>query len=54
MLKNISDYISLIVIVAIIIYMLDVLLINLLRKEMDTNTDKRLELIRDYIYNEEE
>ena len=54
MLKNISDYLSMMTLLFITGYSLHAFLLAILSREKDDNTSDRMELIRDYINNEEE
>jgi len=56
MLKNISDYISLVTLLILAIYSLHVFALSLVNIEKDINNNirERIELIKDYNNNEEE
>ena len=54
MLKNISDYLSIMTLLFISLYSLHVFLLAILSREKDDNTLDRMELLKDYLNNEEE
>ncbi|MBQ3295134.1 MAG: hypothetical protein IJH00_01425 [Erysipelotrichaceae bacterium] len=56
MLRNLSDYLSLLTIIMLTINALHAFILSLISVEKDRNTDfhEKLEMIRDYINNEEE
>ena len=56
MLRNLSDYLSLLTIIILTINALHAFLLSLISVENDRNTNfhEKLEVIRDYINNEEE
>lgn len=55
MLRNISDYLSLTTLILITLYAIRTYLLMIIkRQDTDDNSLSRMELLRDYIYNEEE
>ena len=54
MLKNISDYLSMMMLLFITAYSLHIFLLAILSREKDDNSLDRMELLRDYLNNEEE
>lgn len=56
MLRNLSDFLSLFTIIVLTIYALHAFLLSLISVENDGNSNfrEKLEMIRDYISNEEE
>ncbi len=54
MLKNISDYLSLMTLIFISAYSLYVFLLSVSNREKDDTTLSRRQLLRDYLNNEEE
>ena len=54
MLKNISDYLSIMTLIFITAYSIHAFLLAILSRENDDNTLDRMELLRDYLNNEEE
>ncbi|MCR4634083.1 MAG: hypothetical protein K5648_08170 [Erysipelotrichaceae bacterium] len=54
MLKNISDYLSLMTLIFISAYSVYVFLLSMSRGEKDDTTYSRRQLLRDYLNNEEE
>ncbi len=54
MLKNISDYLSLMTLIFISVYAVYVFLLSIINREEDNNQLSRLQLLKDYLNNEEE
>ena len=54
MLKNISDYLSIMTLIFISAYSAYVFLLSIINTEKDDNSLSRMQLLRDYLNNEEE
>ena len=54
MLKNISDYLSLMTLIFMSIYAIYIFLLAILSREKDDVSVSRMQLLRDYLNNEEE
>lgn len=54
MLKNISDYLSLMTLIFISAYSVYVFLLSMVNREKDDVTTSRMQLLKDYLNNEEE
>lgn len=54
MLKNISDYLSLVTLIFISGYAIYVFLLSILSREKDDTSLSRMQLFKDYLNNEEE
>jgi len=54
MLKNISDYLSLMTLIFVSAYAVHIFLLSILSREKDDNSASRMQLLRDYLDNEEE
>ncbi len=54
MLKNISDYLSLMTLIFISAYSVYVFLLSMANREKDDVTTSRMQLLKDYLNNEEE
>ena len=56
MLRNLSDYLSLLSLIIMTIYALHAFILSLvnIEKDLNTNVREKLEMIKDYINNEEE
>ncbi|MBQ5443985.1 MAG: hypothetical protein IJK53_02960 [Erysipelotrichaceae bacterium] len=54
MLKNISDYLSLMTLIFVSAYSVYVFLLLIVNREKDDTTTSRMQLLKDYLNNEEE
>ena len=54
MLKNISDYLSMMTLIFMTAYAIYVFLMSVINREKDDNSTSRLQLLKDYLNNEEE
>ena len=54
MLKNISDYLSMMTLIFMSAYSVYAFLLSLTNREKDDNSASRLQLLKDYLNNEEE